>query len=105
MNLGQLHGSFVYQFGAGEAPLKPFLFAGLGATFLSAQHLQSETKLAWAVGAGLKWLPGRLLGARLHARYNPTRLDEASSDFCDPFGFCQQALQQFELMGGLVLRF
>jgi opacity protein-like surface antigen len=105
MNVGQLYASLVCQLGADEAQLKPFVFAGLGASFLSAQHLESETKLAWSVGAGVKWFPEKLLGARLHVRYNPTRLNDASSDFCDPFGFCQDSLQQFELMAGVVLRF
>jgi opacity protein-like surface antigen len=105
MKLGLLQGSFVYQFGAAEARLKPFLSAGLGATFLSAEDLESETKLSWAVGAGLKWLPSKRLGARLQARYAPTQLNDSSSTFCDPFGFCQGSLHQFEILGGLVLRF
>jgi len=32
-------------------------------------------------------------------------LNDASSDFCDPFGFCQGSLKQFEILGGVVLRF
>jgi opacity protein-like surface antigen len=105
MKVGLLQGSFVYQFGAAEARLKPFVLAGLGATFLSAQDLESETKLSWAVGAGLKWLPSRRVGARLQGRYAPTQLNDSSSTVCDPFGFCQGSLHQFELLGGLVLRF
>jgi len=35
----------------------------------------------------------------------PTMLNDESSDFCDPFGFCQGSLNQFEMTGGLVLRF
>jgi len=31
--------------------------------------------------------------------------DEGSGDFCDPFGFCQSWLNQFELGGGLSFRF
>ena len=81
------------------------MLAGLGATFLSAEDLESETKLSWTLGAGVKWFPSKRLGARLQARYAPTLLDDSSSDVCDPFGFCQGSLHQFELMGGLVLRF
>lgn len=105
VNIGQLHGSFVYQFGVEEARVRPFLFAGLGATFLSASYLESETKLAWSAGAGVRWFPGKKTGVRMHVRYNPTRLNDADSDYCDPFGFCQDSLKQFELMAGLVLRF
>ena len=105
MTLGLLQGSFVYQFGSAGARIKPFVLAGLGATFLGAEGLESETKLSWALGAGLKWFPGRRVGARVQAKYGPTLLDDSSSDVCDPFGFCQGTLHQFELTGGLVLRF
>jgi opacity protein-like surface antigen len=105
MKLGLLQGSFVYQFGARDARLKPFVLAGLGATFLGAEGLESETKFSWALGAGLKWFPGHRVGARVQARYAPTVLGDSSSDVCDPFGFCQGTLHQFELLGGLVLRF
>jgi opacity protein-like surface antigen len=105
MSLGLLHGNAVYQFGAEDARLKPFVFAGVGATFFSSQGLESETKLSFGLGAGVKWFPRRSVGLRLQGRYDPTRLNDESSDFCDPFGFCQGSLQQFELSGGVVLRF
>jgi len=34
-----------------------------------------------------------------------TYLNDASSDFCDPFGFCQDWLHQLELTAGVVVRF
>ena len=105
MKVGLLHGSFVYQLGGEHARLRPFFLAGLGATFLSGDDLESETKLSWGLGAGIKWLPSSRFGARLQARWTPTRLNDTSSDFCDPFGFCQGTLHQFELMGGITLRF
>lgn len=105
MNVAQLHGNLVYQFGAEEGRLRPFLFAGLGATFFSARDLETETKLSFALGAGLKYFPGRNVGVRLHVRYKPTRLADEAAEFCDPFGFCQGSLQQVELMAGMVLRF
>ena len=105
MKLRLLQGSFVYQFGGTDARVRPFVLAGLGATFLSATDLESETKLSWAAGAGLKWFPSKRVGARVQARYAPTVLGDSSSDVCDPFGFCQGSLHQFEFMGGLVLRF
>ena len=30
---------------------------------------------------------------------------DADASFCDPFGFCQDWLHQFELTGGFLLRF
>src|SRR4030095_14875567 len=61
--------------------------------------------LSFGVDAALNWLPSKRLGARLQARYTPTYLHDASSDFCDPFGFCQDWLHQLELTGGVVVRF
>jgi opacity protein-like surface antigen len=105
VNLDQVHGSFVYQFGDEAARVRPFLLAGLGAAIFSAPDLDSETKLALAAGGGIKWFPSRRLGVRLQARYNPTHLNDTSSEFCDPFGFCQGWLHQLELMGGMSFRF
>jgi opacity protein-like surface antigen len=105
MHVGLLHGSFVYRFGAPASRFTPFVLAGAGASFLSAEDIESETKFSWAVGAGLKWFPSSVAGVRVQARYAPTLLNDDDSEFCDPFGFCQGSLSQFELMGGLVLRF
>jgi opacity protein-like surface antigen len=105
VNVDQLQGSFIYQFRGAEARIRPFLSAGLGAALFGAPNLESETKLSFGLGAGLKWLPTSRIGARLQARYTPTYLHDGSSNFCDPFGFCQDWLHQFELTGGLVFRF
>ena len=105
VHLDQLQGTFVFRLGRPESQLRPFLTAGVGAAFLGANDLEGETKLSFGLGAGLKWFPTKHLGARLQARYTPTHLDDASSDFCDPFGFCQGWLQQVDVTGGLVFRF
>ena len=105
VHVGQLLGSFVYLFGASGARVRPFLMAGVGASFLSSPYLQSETRLAWSAGGGVRWFPWKQGGLRLHLRYNPTQLDDADSDYCDPFGFCQDGLKQFEVMGGIAVRF
>jgi outer membrane protein W len=104
LHADQLQASFAYQFGDDDG-LQPFLTAGLGATFFSADEPEAEAKLAPVLGAGLKWFGSGQVGARLLLRYSPTHLNDAASDFCDPFGFCQSWLQQFELMGGVSLRF
>jgi len=106
MTVGQLHGNAVRQFGAVDARLRPFVFAGLGASFLSADDLESETKLSFGLGAGVKYLLWKAIGVRGHLRYKPTMLnDEDAGDFCDPFGFCQGFLQQIEFAAGAVVRF
>ena len=105
VRVDQLQGSFAFQLGDEGSRVRPFLTAGAGAAFFSAPDLESETKLSLGLGAGLKWLPASRVGARLQARYTPTYLDDTSSEFCDPFGFCQGWLHQFELSGGVVIRF
>jgi opacity protein-like surface antigen len=105
VTIDRLQGSLVYQFGGAESHFRPFLTAGAGAALFSSTDIESETKLSFGLGAGLKWLPSKRLGARLQARYTPTYLNDDGSDFCDPFGFCQDWLHSFELTGGVVLRF
>jgi opacity protein-like surface antigen len=105
VTINQIHGSLIYQFGGAESHIRPFVTAGAGASIFSSTDIDTETKLSLGIGAGLKWLPSKRLGARLHAKYTPTYLNDTGSDFCDPFGFCQDWLHQFELTGGVVVRF
>ena len=104
--IGDLHANAVYHFADRDARLRPFLFAGLGATFFSGGGQPSETKLSWGLGGGVKYSPWRRVGFRGHVRYKPVNLaDKDAGDFCDPFGFCQGWLHQLELAGGVVFRF
>ena len=106
MTIGQLHGDVVYHLGSAGARLRPFVFGGIGATFFSADELDSETKLSFGLGAGVKYFRWNAVGLRAHFRYKPTMMsDEDAADFCDPFGFCQGTLHQVEFMGGAVVRF
>jgi opacity protein-like surface antigen len=106
MTVGHLHVNAVRQFGAVDSRLRPFVFAGLGATFLSADELPSETKLSFALGGGVKYFPWTRIGVRGSFRYKPTLLkDEGAAPFCDPFGFCQGTLQQIEFAAGAIVRF
>jgi opacity protein-like surface antigen len=105
VTIDQIQGSIVYLLVGTDAHVRPFLSAGAGAAIFGAPDIASETKLAFNVGAGLKWLPSSRFGVRLLARYTPTYLNDGSSDFCDPFGFCQGTLNQFEFSGGVVVRF
>jgi opacity protein-like surface antigen len=106
ITVDQLQGNAVYHFGNATARLRPFAFAGLGATFFRADDLQSETKFTWGFGGGVKYFAWDNLGVRAHFRYKPIMLnDEDAGDFCDPFGFCQGTLQQIEIAAGGVVRF
>jgi opacity protein-like surface antigen len=105
IDMRQLFGSVVYQWGASESKVRPFVLGGLGATFFEADDIPSETKLAWAAGGGAKLFLHRKLGIKVQAKFNPTLLDDESSDFCDPFGFCASSVSSFELLSGVVFRF
>jgi opacity protein-like surface antigen len=105
VTIHQLQGSLVYELGGADSRVRPFLTAGVGAALFSSTGIDGETKLSFSLGAGLKWLPSKQLGARLQVRYTPTYLNDGGSNFCDPFGFCQDWLHQVELTGGVVVRF
>ena len=101
----EVGGNLVYQFGAAARPLRPFVFGGVGITSFSAPDVAAQTKFSWTVGAGVKWFPEPVLGVEVRGRYKPTELQDSSSTFCNPFGFCQSTLNRFELGGGVVVRF
>jgi opacity protein-like surface antigen len=105
VTIDQIQGSLVYQLGRADSRWRPFVCAGAGAAFFGSPDIEGEAKLALNAGAGLKWLPSKRVGVRLQARYTPTWLHDASADLCDPFGFCQNWLHQFELTAGVVVRF
>jgi opacity protein-like surface antigen len=105
-HVDDLHGDAVYHFADRNARLRLFVFGGLGATFFSGGGLPSEAKISWSLGGGAKYFPWKSIGLRAHVRYKPVILnDKDAGDFCDPFGFCQSWLGQFELAAGVVARF
>jgi opacity protein-like surface antigen len=105
MTINQVHGNVVYHLRP-SARTRPFVFAGLGATFFDAVYQPGETKLSFGLGGGAEYFFSNMLGVRGQFRYKPTRLnDEDAGNFCDPFGFCQGTLPQVEFMAGAVVRF
>ena len=106
MSIGNLHGDVVYQFGEAGARLRPFVFGGVGATFFRARDIPMETKLSAGLGGGAKLFPWPNIGLRAQVRYRPIWMGgEDEGLFCDPFGFCQSTLRQFEFAGGVSFRF
>ena len=106
MSLIQLHGDVLYRFGRSGSRVEPFAFVGLGSTFFRAHDVQNETKFSMGFGGGLKYFVRKELALRGQFRYKSTFLNDApSTDFCDPFGFCQSTLGQFEFAGGVTFRF
>ena len=105
IDAGPLHGGLVYHFGNEGATLRPFVLGSAGATFFRASNVPSETKFSWAVGGGVKAYFGERFGVRVQARFSPTRLNASSDEFCGPFGFCADNLNQAEIGAGFVCRF
>jgi hypothetical protein len=103
--LSQLHANLVYQFGADGEGLRPFIFGGGGATFLSADDLDTSIKASFGLGGGLKYFPWATVGIRGQIRYKPTWRNDDVEGVCDPLGFCQAWLQPIELGVAIVIRF
>lgn len=106
IDIAQLHGDVVYEFGGSDARLKPFVSAGVGATFFSARDLEGETKASVGVGGGAKIFLSPNVGMRAQLRYRPIWLGgNEEGDFCDPFSFCQSMLRRVEVAAGVTFRF
>lgn len=106
LNVARLQGNAVRLFKDADAKLRPFVFAGIGASFLSGDDLASETKLSFGLGAGVKYFGWGKVGLRAQLSYKPTLLSDGDSGrYCDPFGFCQGMLHQFEVGAGVSYRF
>ena len=106
MSIAKLYGSVVYQFGDAEARLQPYVFGGAGSAICTARDLDTEYKLSFSLGAGIKYFRWPGIGLVGNFRFTPTMMnDTASADFCDPFGYCQSTLRQIGVLGGVVFRF
>ncbi len=114
------HGYFAYNFGDEDASVRPYILGGLGATQYgkisvtaagTTRDLGGETQFSTTWGAGLKLFPGRSFGIRLEGRWTPTYIKSDSEGWwCDPYWGCYvvanaQYSNQFELSGGVTLRF
>jgi hypothetical protein len=106
IDIAQVHADVVYEFGEAARRLRPFVFGGLGATFLGARDVPRETKLSFGAGGGAKMWLSPNVGIRAQAKYRPIVLgDDEAGDFCDPFGFCQSMLRRLEFAAGVSFRF
>ena len=114
------HGYFAYNFGESDATVRPYVLGGLGATQYGSlsvtaagatREIGGETQFSSTWGAGVKVFPGPRFGIRLEGRWTPTYIkSDAVGWWCDPFWGCYvvgdaQYSNQFELSGGIVLRF
>jgi opacity protein-like surface antigen len=115
------HGYVAYNFGEADAPVRPYILGGLGATQFGTvkarigdrqRDIDGNTQFSTTWAAGLKMFPSPNFGLRLEARWTPTYIkSDAAGWWCDPYwGYCYvvgdaQYANQYELGGGIVLRF
>ena len=114
------HGYLAYNFGDDGSQVRPYFLGGLGATQYGSisAHLGNQQKdiggntqfsTTWALG--VKMYPGKNVGIRLEGRWTPTYIkSDATGWWCDPYWGCYvtgdaQYSNQFELAGGITLRF
>ena len=119
MSVKNYHGMFTFNFGAPDAPLRPFLFIGLGMTQytpddIEGNSVEGKSKFSTTGGGGVKLFQSEHLGVRLSARWTPTYIRSDPSGFwCSPYwigGVCwiieePNYSHQFEFNGGVILRF
>jgi hypothetical protein len=120
LNLNNYHGYFAYNFGDGDAPARPYVLLGLGATQYGSvsvgvagveRDIDGTTKFSGTGALGIKIFPSPGFGLRLEARWTPTYIkSDAAGWWCDPFWGCYvigdaQYANQIELSGGVTLRF
>ena len=106
INIAHLHAHALYRFGEAAAKMRPFVFAGGGASFFSAHDLESETKMSLAFGGGVIYALSHAIAIEGRFGYRPIMMnDSEAGDFCDAFGYCQSTLQQFDFLGGVKIRF
>jgi opacity protein-like surface antigen len=115
------HGTFTYNFGESDAKARFYLMGGAGVTRYSSlsytgvtgatREIGGESQFSTTWGAGVKIYPGHGLGIKLGARWTPTYIkSDAAGWWCDPYWGCYvvgdpQYSSQFEVSGGLTLRF
>jgi len=113
------HGYFSYSFDV-DAAVRPYLLIGLGATHYGGidatlgdeqRSIGGETRFSGTGALGIKVFPfaSPKFGLRAEARYTPTYIkSEAAGWWCGFYGcYVVQDAQysnQFELLGGVILR-
>ena len=110
------HGYFAYNFWDTDAAARPYILGGLGATQYGSLdtplgEIGGETQFSSTWAVGLKMFPSPKFGLRLEARWTPTYIKtDPEGYWCDPYWGCYtvgdaEYSNQYELSGGIILRF
>ena len=120
MSVRNYHGYLAYNFGDPDAAVRPYVLGGLGATQYGTldvnvggidRSVDGDTQFSSTWALGVKLFPSPRFGLRLEGRWTPTYIkSDAAGWWCDPFWGCYvvgsaQYSNQFELSGGITLRF
>ena len=120
LSVRNYHGYYAYNFGDTDAAARPYILFGLGATQYGTisvtagglqQDIDGNTKFSGTGALGLKIFPSPRFGIRLEGRWTPTYIkSDTAGWWCDPYWGCYvvanaQYSNQFELAGGITLRF
>lgn len=118
MNVNNFHFIVTYSFFEEDAPLRPFVFGGLGATNYSPNAVDDNavdggTRFSTTWGGGVKYFTTENLGFKGGVRWTPTRI--AADDggiYCSRYWVWEcwtpsysNFSHQFELSAGVVVRF
>jgi hypothetical protein len=115
------HGYFGFNFFEPEAPVRPFLLFGLGATSFgsvdytrlngAAGTVEGGTQFSTTLAAGVKVFPSPSFGVRAGVQWIPTYIkSDAGGYWCDPWFGCYvvgdaQYSSQWDLSAGVIFRF
>jgi hypothetical protein len=120
LSIHNYHGYYAYNFGDSRAGVRPYILIGLGATQYGTitasvagteRDIQGNSKFSGTGAVGLKMFPSPKFGIRLEGRWTPTYIkSDAAGWWCDPYWGCyvvgdSQYSNQFEVSGGVILRF
>jgi opacity protein-like surface antigen len=113
LDTNQYFGNLLFHFVNHEKRLRPFVLGGLGGTSLSPARsgVKGVTRLAFAVGGGVKYEFSRRFGLRLQAKWSPTYLGTNAGYWCDPvWGGCwtvgkNHYLNELDGTAGITFRF
>jgi len=120
MHISNYHGTLEYNFGEDGHPIRPFVYAGFGATNFGSTDftsnvgngtIQGHSKFSTQWGGGVKYFVNPKVAIRGAASWIPTYIKSDSTGYwCDPFWGCYlvgdpQYSNQFQLTGGVSFRF
>jgi hypothetical protein len=121
MTVNTYHPYVAFNAGAPDAPVRPYLMIGFGATSYGnvsftgangqARETGGETQFSTTWGAGVKVFGGSNVGFRAGVQWTPTYIKSDSEGWwCDPYWGCYvvgdaKYANQFTFNGGVTIRF